>query len=124
MNEPVEIEKRRPFRPVDIQAVYFEQGGACALCPADIGGGFIADHRVPRALGGRTNRHNLQLLCLACNERKTGGRGGDISQIARAVRIARKSDPATRPQPKRPLRSKGFDRSVRRSLGGVVTRER
>ncbi|NUM89777.1 MAG: HNH endonuclease [Bdellovibrionales bacterium] len=27
------------------------------------------DHRIPRALGGKTNAHNLRLLCRRCNQR-------------------------------------------------------
>jgi 5-methylcytosine-specific restriction endonuclease McrA len=126
MNEPVEIEARRPFRQRDIQRRFYEQGGCCALCPADIAGGFIADHRVPRALGGKTNYANLSLLCLACDSAKTFGHGqtGDIQRIAKAKRTARKHDPLTRPKTKQPLRSRGFDKRLHHHMDGTTSERR
>jgi hypothetical protein len=120
MNEPVEIERRRPFREADIRRRFFEQGGCCDRCPADIAGGFIADHRVPRALGGKTTYANLSLLCAACDKLKTGGQG-DIHKIAKAVRVARKHDPLTRPRPKQPLKGRGFDKRLRRHMDGSTS---
>ena len=119
MTERPEVEKRRRFRPADIQARYLEQGGCCALCPLEIGERFIADHRVPRALGGKTNKANLDLICVACDLEKTFGKGGDISRIAKTNRLIRKSDPATRRQSKRPLRSRGFDKRMHHHMDGT-----
>lgn len=117
--EPVAVERRKPFRARDIQAAYFDQGGLCALCPNSIGRIYVADHRVPRALGGKTCRANLQLLCEACNAAKTNGKRGDIANVAKAVRLDRASDPATRPKPKRPLKGRGFDRRFHNHMDGT-----
>lgn len=114
MNEPVEIEKRRPFRQIDIERAFFEQGGCCALCPAPLDR-YIADHRVPRAMGGKTNYANCQLLCLDCNALKTFG-GGDISRIAKAKRQG-----APRKIAKRPMKGRGFSTKLRRHLDGTTS---
>jgi 5-methylcytosine-specific restriction endonuclease McrA len=125
MNDPVEIERRRQFKGRDIHERYREQGGVCALCPASIQGiVFICDHRVPRALGGKTTKANLDLLCPACNDAKTFGEGGDIHQIAKAKRTALKYDPATRPKPKQPLRSRGFDKRLHHHMDGTTSERR
>jgi 5-methylcytosine-specific restriction endonuclease McrA len=118
VNEPVEIEKRRPFRQVDIERAFFEQGGCCALCPAELTR-YIADHRVPRAMGGKTTYANLQLICAGCAAEKDPA---DISDIARAKRIARKNDPLTRPRPKRPMKGQGFDKRFHQHMDGTRSR--
>lgn len=118
MNEPVEIEKRHPFRPADVMARYHQQDGVCALCPNPIDKRFIKDHRVPRAMGGKTNYANLQLICEVC---AAGKDPADISDIARAKRLALKADPATRPKSKRPLQGRGFDKTLRRGLDGTTS---
>jgi 5-methylcytosine-specific restriction endonuclease McrA len=110
MREPVEIEKRRPFRPVDIQRAYYEQGGCCALCPAEIGR-YIADHRVPRAMGGKTTYANLQLICVACAAKKDPD---DISRIAKAKRQG-----APRKVSKRPMKGRGFDKRFHHHFDGT-----
>jgi hypothetical protein len=121
--EEVTVEKRRPFRKADIAARYAEQGGRCALCPASIEGGFIADHRAPRALGGLTVLKNLDLICEPCNARKTNGKRGDIAIIAKCERVRIKSDPQLRKaRIKRPLKSRGFSTTLRRRFDGTVER--
>lgn len=104
-----------------MRAVYETQGGRCALCPATLSGRFVRDHRVPRALGGKTNRANLQLLCEPCDARKTAGSGGDIAKAAKADRLIRKADPVTRRVSRRPLKGRAFYKgSKRRKLSGEV----
>jgi 5-methylcytosine-specific restriction endonuclease McrA len=114
VNEPVEIERRHRFKARDIAARFHEQGGVCALCPAPLER-FIADHRVPRAMGGKTNYANCQLLCLDCNALKTFG-GGDISRIAKAKRQG-----APRKIAKRPMKGRGFSTKLRRHLDGTTS---
>jgi hypothetical protein len=58
-------------------AVYFRDRGRCARCLADLTGLVASqndqnfDHIVPLALGGMNDVTNLQLLCGACNRRKS-----------------------------------------------------
>jgi hypothetical protein len=119
--ERVEIERRRPFRQADIEARYAEQGGLCGLCRTPLGKVFIADHRVPRAMGGPTTLANLDLICPdPCNKLKTHGKGGDIAMVAKAKRIERKADPATRPVPKRKIKGRGFRKDVRQRMDGRI----
>lgn len=56
-----------------------EQNGRCASCGVSLQNGFHADHIVPFSKGGETDRHNLQLLCAACNLMK----GARILNIGR-----------------------------------------
>ena len=114
MNEPVEIERRRRFLQRDINAAYVNQDERCALCPASIVEGFIADHRVPRAMGGKTTYANLQLICAACAAKKDPD---DISRIAKAKRQG-----APRKPSKHPLKGRGFDKRLRRHMDGTTSR--
>lgn len=118
--EKVAVEKRRAFRQSDVDARYAEQGGLCALCPTALENIFIADHRVPRGMGGATDFANLSLICIPCNKAKTHGKGGDIAMVAKAKRIERKADPKTRPTSRRPLRSRGFDKRLSKGFDGKV----
>ena len=60
--------------PDDIRlAVWEAQGHRCALCGCEADVELMeADHIVPWCKGGRTVRENCQLLCRACNRRKSG----------------------------------------------------
>lgn len=49
-------------------------GGCCAICRAPLGADWQADHIVPWWKSRRTNVHEMQALCAACNREK-GGRG-------------------------------------------------
>jgi 5-methylcytosine-specific restriction endonuclease McrA len=113
MREPVEIEERHPFRQADVLVRYHDQDGVCALCPASIAERFIKDHRVPRAMGGKTNLANLQLICLDCAATKDPA---DISAVAKAKRQGAGPKVSRRPMPKRP-----FQKNLRRHLDGTTS---
>jgi 5-methylcytosine-specific restriction endonuclease McrA len=110
MAEPVEIEKRRRFKQRDVLQRYADQDGCCALCPAELTD-FIADHRVPRAMGGKTTYANLQLICAACAAKKDPA---DISRIAKAKRQG-----APRKVSKRPMKGRGFDKRFHHHFDGT-----
>jgi hypothetical protein len=114
--ERVEIEARKAFRKSIVTAAHLEQDGLCALCPNSLGKTFIRDHRQPRAQGGKTDKDNLQLICIACALKKDPA---DNSATAKAKRLS-----GERPQKpsKRPLRSRGFDKTHSRRMNGTVTR--
>jgi 5-methylcytosine-specific restriction endonuclease McrA len=110
VNEPVKIEKRRRFRQADVVERYRLQDGVCDLCPAELTT-FICDHRVPRAMGGKTNLANLSLVCEACAAKKDPA---DISRIAKAKRQG-----APRKVAKRPMKGRGFDKRVHHHMDGT-----
>lgn len=102
---PVEVEERHAFKESDVKRRLADQGGCCALCPAELGASFIRDHRIPRAIGGPTTYANLDLLCTDCNAVKTRA---DRKAIAKAERLAR-TERGERPA-KQSIRSAGFRR--------------
>lgn len=54
----------------DIEHIAKSQLQKCAYCRADLGRRFHVDHILPVALGGSSDRRNLQLLCVRCNSSK------------------------------------------------------
>jgi len=44
--------------------------GKCAKCGVEVGANFHADHIVPFSKTGRTNVHEMQVLCARCNLKK------------------------------------------------------
>lgn len=112
---PVIPEPRRAFRKADVDQAFEDQRGRCALCPRMLGHTFVRDHIKPRDLAGETNRANLQLLCAACNLTKTAA---DRERIDKSRRI-RKREAGDGPT-KRPIRSRGFQKNLRRKMNGTV----
>ena len=47
-----------------------EQNGLCAICKCELPDDWHADHIVPFKKTGRTNVHEMQALCPACNLKK------------------------------------------------------
>lgn len=71
-----------------------EYGGMCGICGRTIEGEYEIDHTIPLGLGGTDDDDNLQPVHLACHRAKTyGGRltRGDVREIAKAKRIARRN---------------------------------
>lgn len=67
-----------------IGRLHMEQHGACRYCRAPLIE-YHLDHRMPIALGGRTEDENLQLLCPPCNRAK-GAKHPDVFE--RQIRAA------------------------------------
>lgn len=61
------------------RAVFYRDRGRCVLCDCDLSGLVSVwpesnfDHIVPLAAGGLNDCTNIQLLCAACNEKKSAG---------------------------------------------------
>lgn len=119
VREAVEIEPRRTISLAVVLRVRKGQKDTCALCPIYIGpgfNGFHVDHIIPLALGGRHNASNFQCICVPCHKTKTKA---DVKAIAKAKRLAGETGNG----PKRPIRSRGFDKGrTRRFDGSVVER--
>lgn len=68
----------RAFTPSERRAAYERQGGTCPICCSN---GILthyeleemeADHIMPWSKGGKTKVENCQMLCKACNRKKSG----------------------------------------------------
>lgn len=104
-----------PARKARILALY---DGRCAKCGGP--GPFVFDHVLPLWMGGADENFNIEPICeMICNKVKTSG---DQTDIAKVKRIIRKADPSTRPKSKRPLRGRGFDKTLSRHFDQTVTR--
>jgi len=57
------------FSGEDVKLLMKEQNGQCKYC-GKILSKYHLDHRMPLALGGITDKKNMQLLCPSCNSRK------------------------------------------------------
>ena len=58
------------FTADDLARIVESQKWRCACCHKSIKGGYHADHIQPLALGGSSDRFNIQALCPACNMSK------------------------------------------------------
>jgi 5-methylcytosine-specific restriction endonuclease McrA len=64
----------------DVRSLLKTQRCKCAVCRADLAGGYHVDHVMPLVLGGSNDRTNLQLLCRTCNTSKGGKHPVDFMQ--------------------------------------------
>lgn len=80
---------RREFRRATKAAAWERCGGACEGCARKFADGDCVefDHIVPDALRKNADLANCQVLCTECHKAKTKG---DITTIAKSVRIAKK----------------------------------
>lgn len=61
----------RTLRSKKLRALlYYEAEGKCQMCGCDLPDDWHADHIEPWVRTGRTNVHEMQALCPACNLRK------------------------------------------------------
>ena len=104
---------RRRMSPERRARILAEYGGMCGICGRTIADDECEiDHAIPLGLGGTDDDSNLQPVHLACHRTKTyGGRltRGDVREIAKAKRIARRRQGA---RPNRPLTYRDLVRSV------------
>ncbi len=102
-------------------ALLERQAGMCAREGCTSEGPFEADHSTPNALqAGKPD----QLLCIPCHRRKTFGLRGDISNIAKAKRIAEgrtQADKRAAAGGSR-IRGRGFDKTLSKKMNGEVVK--
>ena len=122
---------RRSLTPKEREQMLIDQGHQCPLCWESIGPQpdgsfvpFVAEHWTPVALGN--DQKPTDLLCIPCADRKTNGTkattyGSDKHAIAKVKRLALKAAKKWR-KPARPMRSRGFDKSLRKKMNGEVVR--
>ncbi len=66
--------------PMDIKFLFDTQKGKCVCCRKSIKNRYHIDHVIPIALGGGSEKENLQLLCQTCNTRKCAKHPIDFMQ--------------------------------------------
>jgi hypothetical protein len=122
--EEVSRDARRAMTPARKRRIHQMRGGVCGDCgdpvPVD-GPGVVYDHRIALWIKGSDADEAFWPLCEGCNDKKTNGKGGDLSTIAKIKRIQKKHGGETQPS-KRPIKSRGFDKRFRKKLGGQVER--
>lgn len=59
------------FTAADIERLMSLQKCRCANCRTSLKDGYHIDHKIPVAKGGDNGRHNIELLCPACNLKKS-----------------------------------------------------
>jgi len=84
--------------------------GKCELCGLSFKGRPQFDHRLPLALGGKSDLPNCQAICAPCHKAKTARE--DVPRIRKADR-QRKASNGARTAPTRPIKSAPFPQSER-----------
>lgn len=93
-------------------ALLLNQGGLCASWGCTSTGPFHADHHIPNAWEpGKPS----QLLCIPCHKAKTKLDVKNIAKVKRLQKGPKKS--------KRPMRSRGFDKTKSKKMDGSVVRK-
>lgn len=110
---PVPATPRKAMTPKRRAAILTRHGGRCARAGCEITEGLEIDHIIPLELGGSDADHNLEPLCDPHHQL-------DVRMIARARRIRKREAGETRP--KRPIKSRGFDKTLRKRFDGSVER--
>lgn len=119
--EPVDIERRKPLTKKQRAELAVRQEGLCGCgCGKKLNHlteGTIDEHVLPLWCGGTNDLDNRQLWRKPCAAKKTAQEAKERGHIKR---IIKKSDPATRKPPR--LKSRGFDRTLRKKMNGSVER--
>ena len=118
----VETEPRRKLRAWEVAQLMQDQRGFCAACRSKLYvGEFDADHVIPLSCGGTNALTNFQLLCKGCHNAKS--RGEDIPAAAKIKRQAGITGQAARREKNGPqIKSRGFDKTIRKRMDGTVER--
>jgi 5-methylcytosine-specific restriction endonuclease McrA len=98
--------------------VFLACAGRCARCDVKLTGAWEADHRVQLWMGGADDLTNIEALCLPCH--RGAKTPADATARAKVKRIIRNSSPETRTRSKRPIRSRGFDKTKTRKFNGEI----
>ena len=120
--EAVPATPRRAMTPARRKAVLSQSEGSCGICLNPIVGPWIADHIIPLELSGPDTLENLWPLCPACDKDKFKRDMKAIAKMRRLQAQAKKKPPEPTQRTKRQIRSRGFDKSVKRTFDGRVLR--
>ena len=107
---PVEVEDRKAIPKAVKDEVRARAEGRCEHPGCQATKGLDWEHRIPRALGGRSTADNIQLLCKGHHSPKTKA---DVTRIAKAKRQEKKSFG----EKKAPtLRGRGFQKGPKQKI--------
>ena len=116
IREPVQLDARKSMSPARRKRILERSDGVCQRLGCDVRIGLQLDHVIPLALGGKDQDDNIEALCAPHHLAKTKL---DVRMIAKAKRIERSINPETR-KAKRPIRSRGWDKTKRRKFDGSI----
>lgn len=114
--------RRRPSSNLK-RLILEAQSGCCLACGATLGD-VEFDHVIPLGLGGDNAPDNWAAVCPPCHKAKTRS---DLKRIAKAKRQRRyhetgRSRAKSTFAPIGGIRGRGFDKTKRRHVNGLVTR--
>lgn len=98
------------------RALVFEKdAGVCYLCGQKVEAGvkWELEHEIALQLGGKDEMENYRVAHVDCHREKSKG---DIKLIAKGRRIRRNLDPETRKKSKKPIVSRGFDKTRKKKI--------
>lgn len=115
--EPVPATPRKAMGKARRARIFLAHHGICGCCTKKILGPYEIDHIVALGIGGPDIDANCHPLCEECHKPKTKS---DKGKIAKVKRLIRDGDPETRKATKRPIRSRGFDKTKTRKFDNSV----
>ncbi len=126
MSEPgdFQADPRRAMTPARKRRIWDSWKGVCYFCRQPVavdGPSVIYDHVTQLWMkGSDANEAIAPIHADPCNKLKTAA---DATARAKVKRIWKKHD-SDRPEPKRKLKTRGFDRSLRKKMDGTVERRK
>jgi 5-methylcytosine-specific restriction enzyme A len=114
--KPLDLDARKSMTKARRARILAAYNGHCAYLGCEATEGLEIDHFIPLAIGGRDDDGNLRPLCRSHHAVKTKL---DVRLIAKAKRINRKSG---EPKPPGKIKSRPFDRGLRKRMNGTVER--
>ena len=116
----VELDPVRCFTPRQKAHIFKRAKGFCELCASKIFGRWVAGHIIAHALGGPTTIENGRAECLLCAGQT---HIEDTMTAARARRLAGLTGQrARREKHGSKLKSRGFDKTLRKRMNGKTER--
>lgn len=116
--EAVEATPRLSVSPARRKRIYEAHGNTCyypACCETE---GLEFEHIVPLWMGGKDDDSNTAPMCRSHHKAKTAL---DAKMRAKTKRLIAKGDPDRERKPSR-LKSRGFDKTLRKKFNGTVER--
>ena len=109
-------EKRKPLSKYEFAVLFLQQSGKCGCCSTRLERGQIIDeHLVPLDHLGTNDLSNRALWCKPCAKEKTKR---DLAASWKGKRIRQETGQG----PKAQIRSRGFQKGLRRKFNGTVER--
>lgn len=114
--ESVQATPRRAMTPKRRLEALLRSEGRCDRCKVKLGSAFEVDHRISLFLGGADDASNTVALCVPCHRGvKTPA---DAAKHAKVKRLIAREDGTRRPR--KPILSRGFDKTKSRKFSGEV----